>query len=171
MLEAWQFDQERRGSVAPGGALVASKMVAVAFWGSSATILRSVSKEQEGLCLEPPTSPEASEPQLGCPLPVSLGPWPTGCAPSLSFFVQSRLLAHPPPGQGLKEASPFCFGSLPQSGSVPQLDLKDIWGEGYPGMPRLIAWALKLTFYRQFCTFVEKCVTCPQPNSLFSPVL
>lgn len=63
MLEAWQLDQERRGSVAPGGALAASKMVAVAFWGSSAAILRSVSKEQEGLCLEPPTSPEASEPQ------------------------------------------------------------------------------------------------------------
>lgn len=107
----------------------------------------------------------------GCPLPVSLGPWPTGCAPSLSFFVQSRLLAHPPPGQGLKEASPFCLGSLPRSGSVPQLELKDIWGEGYPGMPRLIAWALKLTFYRQFCTFVEKRVPCPQPTSLFSPVL
>lgn len=47
-------------------------------------------------------------------------------------------------------------------------------GEECPGTPllgTLLACTLRLTFYRQFCTFVEKCVTSPQPNSFFSPVL
>lgn len=139
--------------------------------GSSVAILRSVSKEQEGLCLELPNAPEASGPQLGCPLPVSLGPWPTGYAPPLLFLCTVSVACSSPSWARAERGFSYCLESLPQKWECPQLDLKDIWGERYPGMPHLIAWALKLTFYRQFCTFVEKCVTCPQPNSLFSPVL
>lgn len=168
--EAWQLGQEWRASVAPGGALAASDMIAVAFRG----VFSCCSEE----CLQGTgrTLPRASflprgpwtSAWLSTPLPVSPGPWPAGC-PLPLLFVQYQLLAHPPPGQELKEASPFGLGSLAQSGSVPQLDLKDIWGEGYPGMPRLIAWALKLTFYKAVLYLCgEMCHLSPTQFTLFS---
>lgn len=170
MLEAWQLDQERWGSAAPGDALTAPKWLLL-----PSGVLGCDSEESvQGTGR---TLPRASYRPRGFWASAWLSP---ACVPRplahrkcpllFSFFVQSQLLAPPPPGQGLKEASPTCLGSLPQKQECPQLDLKDIWRERYPGMPHLIAWALKLTFYRQFCIFVEKCVTCPQPNSLFFPV-
>lgn len=128
VLEAWQLGQERRSSAAPGGALVASKWLLLPSGGVLSYDSEECLQETGRTLPRASTSPDASEPQLGCPLPVSLGPGPTGYAPFLfSLFVQSQLLAHPPPGQGLKEALQS-WEPAPKW-ECSQLDLKDIWGQ------------------------------------------
>lgn len=158
------------GLYSPGGASAASTKLSLPPRGTSAAILRNISKEQEGLWLEPPASPsspcpEAPGPGLAVP---RLCPWAAPlpllflCTVSVACSCTSWARA-----KGGLSISPR--GGCPQCGSDPS-QIRRTFGRGMPrnassqqpglGIP-------KLTFYRQFCTFVEKCVTSPNPIHSF----
>nr|KAF6316182.1 hypothetical protein mPipKuh1_008693 [Pipistrellus kuhlii] len=117
------------------------------------------SARDRGLWRTPPTSPAVYMPRgswaaPGCPC-VSPGPQDVPLLRRSS--VQSQLLALPPPGQGLKEASPPAVGTARKDEATQDRRL----------LAARMARAQRLTFYRRFCTFVEECVTSPSPVRSF----
>lgn len=115
MLEACKLDQDSQ-LCGPRGCSCGLQKLPSPSEGSSAAILRSISKEQEGLWLKRPTSPVVCVPRGSwawmSPACV-LRPLARRMRPLLfSVSVQSQLLALPPSGQELKEASPPRLGGL-----------------------------------------------------------